>query len=75
MHDRGPLSVGKAFSLLMREYEPLPYLGDLMFWWLLQRLIDAPQPLLIISDNLDEWPQRQLALTERGRDLLGRCNA
>ncbi|EWH03396.1 hypothetical protein [Halomonas sp. BC04] len=53
----------------------MPYLGDLMFWWLLQRLIDAPQPLLIVSNNQEEWPHRQLALTERGRDLLDRCNA
>lgn len=74
VRDHGPLPVGKAFSLLMREYEPLPYLGDLMFWWLLQPLIDAPQPLLIVSDNQEEWPHRQLALTERGRGVLGWCS-
>ncbi len=71
LHDHGPLPVGKAFSYLMREYEPLPYLGDLMFWWLLQPLIDAPEPLLAISDTQQEWPHRQLALTTRGRAVLG----
>ncbi|NIC05677.1 DUF1835 domain-containing protein [Billgrantia bachuensis] len=70
VRDHGPLAVGKAFSYLMREYEPLPYLGDLMFWWLLQPLIAAPQPLLDISATHREWPHRQLALTERGRNVL-----
>ncbi|MDR5907034.1 DUF1835 domain-containing protein [Franzmannia qiaohouensis] len=71
VRDHGPLPVGKAFSYLMREYEPLPYLGDLMFWWLLQPLIDAPEPLLAISATHQEWPHRQLALTARGWAVLG----
>ncbi|MFQ3788955.1 DUF1835 domain-containing protein [Halomonas sp. A29] len=70
VRDHGPLTVGKAFSYLMREYEPLPYLGDLMFWWLLQSLIAEPEPLLAISDIHREWPHRQLALTKWGRDVL-----
>ncbi|WP_234274419.1 DUF1835 domain-containing protein [Billgrantia zhangzhouensis] len=70
VHDHGPLPVGKAFSYLMREYEPLPYLGDLMFWWLLQPLICEPEPLLAISETHREWPHRQLALTERGLTAL-----
>ncbi|QJQ96326.1 MULTISPECIES: DUF1835 domain-containing protein [Halomonadaceae] len=71
VRDHGPLPVGKAFSLLMREYEPLPYLGDLMFWWLLQPLATAPQALLHISDTHQEWSHRQLTLTQRGRAVLG----
>ncbi|RCV86222.1 DUF1835 domain-containing protein [Billgrantia montanilacus] len=75
VRDHGPLPVSKAFSYLMREYEPLPYLGDLMFWWLLQPLIAEPESLLAISDIHQEWPHRQLALTERGRAVLhGRSN-
>ncbi|PMR74482.1 DUF1835 domain-containing protein [Billgrantia endophytica] len=70
VRDHGPLPVGKAFSYLMREYEPLPYLGDLMFWWLLQPLISAPQPALEISDTQREWPHRRLAITELGRAIL-----
>ncbi|MDW5377745.1 DUF1835 domain-containing protein [Halomonas sp. HP20-15] len=75
VRDHGPLTVGQAFSWLMREYEPLPYLGDLMFWWLLQPLIATPQAPLEIGDTHKEWPHRQLALTARGRGLLeGRRN-
>ncbi|MBA2780281.1 DUF1835 domain-containing protein [Billgrantia kenyensis] len=70
VRDHGPLPVGKTFSYLMREYEPLPYLGDLMFWWLLQPLIAGPEPLLAISEIQREWPHRRLELTVRGRTVL-----
>ncbi|MBD3896493.1 DUF1835 domain-containing protein [Halomonas sp. ML-15] len=70
VRDHGPLPVGRAFALLMREYEPLPYLGDLMFWWLLQPLMAEPRPLLEISDTHEEWPHRQLALTALGQAVL-----
>lgn len=70
VRDHGPLPVGKAFAYLMRDYEPLPYLGDLMFWWLLQPLITAPQPALEISETHREWPHRRLSLTDLGRDVL-----
>ncbi|MGM0700816.1 MAG: DUF1835 domain-containing protein [Pseudomonadota bacterium] len=70
VRDHGPLPVGKAFAYLMREYEPLPYLGDLMFWWLLQPLIATPQPPLEIGETHEEWPHRRLNLTELGRDIL-----
>lgn len=49
-------------------------LGDLMFWWLLQPLIDEPEPLLTISNTRQEWPHHRLELTELGRSVLeGRC--
>lgn len=70
VRNHGPLPVGKAFSYLMRECEPLPYLGDLMFWWLLQPLITTSQPALEISDAHREWPRRRLALTELGQAIL-----
>ncbi|EPC01514.1 hypothetical protein L861_16720 [Litchfieldella anticariensis FP35 = DSM 16096] len=70
VRDHGPLTVGKTFSYLMREYEPLPYLGDLMFWWQIQPLVTAPQAVLAISDIHREWPHRRLALTDLGRAIL-----
>ncbi|WP_136068666.1 DUF1835 domain-containing protein [Modicisalibacter radicis] len=70
VRDHGPLPVGKTFAYLMREYEPLPYLGDLMFWWLLQPLIVAPRPALAISEAHEEWPHRRLGLTGLGHDIL-----
>ncbi|SDK35889.1 DUF1835 domain-containing protein [Billgrantia gudaonensis] len=70
VRDHGPLPVGKAFAYLMREYEPLPYLGDLTFWWLLQPLIATPQPPLEIGEAHEEWPHRRLSLTDLGHDIL-----
>ncbi|MCG7599334.1 hypothetical protein MHM84_06015 [Halomonas sp. McH1-25] len=59
----------------MREYEPLPYLGDLMFWWLIQPLTTAPEPAMALSSTDKEWPQRRLLLTDLGREMLeGRRN-
>lgn len=75
VRDHGPLPVGQAFAYLMRDYEPLPYLGDLMFWWLIQPLITAPQPTLEIGETHREWPHRRLVLTELGQAVLeGRRN-
>ncbi|MFG6177877.1 DUF1835 domain-containing protein [Halomonas sp. THAF12] len=70
VRDHGPLAVGQAFAHLMREREPLPYLGDLMFWWLLQPLILAPRPALEIAETQREWPHRRLSLTALGCELL-----
>ncbi|MEH6565067.1 MAG: DUF1835 domain-containing protein [Halopseudomonas sp.] len=66
----GPLSVGQVFSRLMREAEPLPYLGDLMFWWLLQPLLEGATPLLQIEKSHLKWPQRPLRLTALGDAVL-----
>ncbi|QEM81814.2 DUF1835 domain-containing protein [Halomonas binhaiensis] len=70
VRDHGPLPVGKTFAYLMAEREPLPYLGDLMFWWLLQPLITAPQTVLEISDTQLDWPHRQLVLTALGQSVV-----
>ncbi|SDU03584.1 DUF1835 domain-containing protein [Halopseudomonas salegens] len=71
VRDHGPLPVGKVFSHLMRTREPLPYLGDLMFWWMLQPLLTAADPLLeIVAEQAAQWPQRELALTRTGQAVL-----
>ncbi|MGH8462942.1 MAG: DUF1835 domain-containing protein, partial [Pseudomonas sp.] len=70
----GELAAGKVFGQLMMRYEPLPYLGDLMFHTLLQPLIHAPRPLLNEAPG-DDWRQRLLRLTALGEQvLLGRAN-
>ncbi|WP_425055860.1 DUF1835 domain-containing protein [Pseudomonas abyssi] len=67
---QGPLPTGKVFAALMRNDEPLPYLGDLMFWWLLQPLLGGPTPLLQIDDSAADWPQRVIQLTPQGEAVL-----
>jgi len=66
----GPLPAGKAFATLMRYDEPLPYLGDLMYWWLLQPLLNGAAPLLHSDDDHLDWPQRTIRLTPQGEAVL-----
>ncbi|EJL02012.1 hypothetical protein PflQ2_2369 [Pseudomonas fluorescens Q2-87] len=65
----GELPAGKVFEHLMMRYEPLPYLGDLMFHALLQPLINAPAPLMSEASGAD-WRQRSLRLTALGERVL-----
>lgn len=64
--DEGPLTAGKLFGRLALEVEPLPYLGDLMYWCDLSRLVGGGA---IEADERD-WPQRQLQITPLGRACL-----
>ena len=69
LHERGPLEAGRIFAALMREYEPLPWLGDLMFWRILQETAQTADPLLTIAPG-EEWPERVVSLTDAGRACL-----
>ena len=53
------------------EREPLPFLGDLMFWDVLAELADAAQPAINAQSTEDHgrWPRRRMSLTETGRRL------
>lgn len=69
-------TAGKAFSVLMREREPLPFLGDLMFWHVLQDLNQCGQALIDGVELSDAggsdvpWPERALRLTGLGEDVV-----
>ena len=77
IHDHGPLPVGKVFSHLIRTYDPLPYLGDLMFWTEIQWMMDCRAPLFTLSKAGPEtnWPDQIITLTKTGQETLaGRRN-
>jgi hypothetical protein len=81
--EAGPLPLAELFRKAGIEAEPLPYLGDAMFWYLVHRLMIARVPALIWTDggsagsSLDQmqlldqqsW-QRAVRLTEAGRTVL-----
>jgi hypothetical protein len=67
--DQGELPAGKVFGHLMMSYEPLPYLGDLMFHSLLRPLIDASQPLVYEQPGV-EWQKRLVRITALGEQVL-----
>lgn len=69
----GPLTPGRIFALHLYEADPLPTLGDLVFFNILDGLIHADRPALeYLSYDPDELPHRRgdLALTEVGHALL-----
>lgn len=64
----GPLTGGKLYRRLTLEDEPLPYLGDLMYWHELAPLLEGGA---ISTDAPElEWRERPLQLTELGHDVL-----
>ncbi|OCX20453.1 DUF1835 domain-containing protein [Pseudomonas graminis] len=67
--EKGEMPAGKVFGHLMLTYEPLPYLGDMMFNALLRPLIDAPHPLLHEQSG-SEWPKRLVRLTALGERVV-----
>ncbi|KTC62574.1 hypothetical protein AO262_12020 [Pseudomonas fluorescens ABAC62] len=66
----GPAPFARVFAELMAKRDPLPSLGDMMFHALMRPLIDAEQPLLTETDAQKPWPQRMLALTALGHEVL-----
>ncbi|WP_455928323.1 DUF1835 domain-containing protein [Pseudomonas capeferrum] len=68
--EAGPVPFGRVYAELMGKREPLPYLGDMMFHALMRPLIDGENPLLIESEAQLPWPQRTLAPTALGRQVL-----
>ncbi|WP_461434243.1 DUF1835 domain-containing protein [Hoeflea alexandrii] len=69
----GPLPWGRVFSRFMREIDPLPYHGDLMFYGTVLRLRDAEDPALTDdpADGADlDWGKARFGLTDTGQQLL-----
>ncbi len=64
------LTAGKLFGRYMREMEPLPWLGDLMFWAIIRELTDTWKPLIEIASDNSEWPLKVLSITPTGRHVL-----
>ena len=70
--DSESLTAGRTFGLLTQQREPLPYLGDSMYWHVLRTLSQSPQPLITVRSNsaAEPWHQRQLRLTDWGQAIL-----
>ncbi len=64
----GPLTRQRLFHFLLSEAEPQPFLGDIMFYSVLDGLSQVETPALTISsDNQDE---ETYSLTDVGEQLL-----
>lgn len=75
LEDHGPLKGADLFRKLMTDYEPLPYLGDMMFWHLLVDFLNSDeQPFDYTTHDTANvklpWPQRVLSINNYGINLL-----
>ncbi|MBA1200217.1 DUF1835 domain-containing protein [Pseudomonas capeferrum] len=70
LQDLGPQTFGRLFAELMAVREPLPFLGDMMFHALLRPLIDSPRPLIVETEQEQQWTRRTLSLTALGHQVL-----
>ena len=68
----GPIPAGQVFRRLMMEREPLPFLGDLMFWHVVQDLATTREPVIAFdTDSRDQsWPRKKLSIESAGRCIL-----
>lgn len=62
---------GQLFRKLQLETEPLPYLGDLMYWSFLSDLENADDPAIEteVTAQPQVWPDRKILLTPLGEQL------
>lgn len=69
-----PATGGQVFRTLLRQTEPLPFLGDLMLWTVLSGMSRAGRPPFAIdpATALEPWQHRRLVLTYDGQDVLDR---
>ncbi|UTM57339.1 DUF1835 domain-containing protein [Photobacterium sp. CCB-ST2H9] len=66
-----PLAFPDLFSVY-QSTEPLPFLGDLMFWALIKPLTLGTAPLMIIEpdEKSESWFNQRLVMTDQGRRCL-----
>jgi hypothetical protein len=65
-------TIGRVFSRLTRELEPLPWLGDVMLFAIVEAMAKAAEPVFSITGNSAglNWPQRRLEITPTGKAVL-----
>ena len=58
--DKESTTAGQMFRQLMRERDPLPWLGDIMYWFILQSMMQtSPAAIKIAKEDLDKpWHDR-----------------
>jgi hypothetical protein len=63
---------GQTFHHLMMEREPLPWLGDVMFRFIVQSMKGVRQPVFTGAFGGEDWswPKERLTITDLGRAVL-----
>ena len=71
------VTAGQLFGKLIRERDPLPWLGDVMYWFILQSMTQAGRAVFEISDGdlKKPWHERLLTITETGQKVIAGTQA
>ncbi|MEZ9233089.1 DUF1835 domain-containing protein [Vibrio amylolyticus] len=64
-----PITVGELFQKSQKA-DPIPCLGDVMFYALLLPLTQLETPILTINSNDDTWLKQEITLTPSGKACL-----
>jgi hypothetical protein len=66
------MTAGLMFKKMMTERDPLPWLGDIMYWYILGSMMQAEKPVFAVSasDLQKPWVERVLTITQTGREVL-----
>ena len=67
-----PRTAGEIYSALMREREPLPWLGDIMLLFILNSMRAATKPMFTgtFKGEQRQWLDELLTITDLGRAVL-----
>ena len=67
-----PRTVGQTYAELMLSREPLPWLGDLMFLFIVEGMKRSAEPVFTGAFDGDDqhWSQERLTITDLGRAVL-----
>ncbi len=65
-------TAGQLFKKLVSDRDPLPWLGDIMYWFILQSMTQVSQPVFKIPecDLKKPWHERTLTITDTGKKVL-----
>lgn len=68
----GPIPSGRIYRDITMEMDPLPWLGDLMFRFILESMLALNDAVLGVEPRSKDvaWPDRRVGLTELGKAVL-----
>jgi hypothetical protein len=67
----GQKAIGEVYRDLMVAREPLPWLGDLMFLFVVESMKRVSQPVFTAAPGRTQrWPSERLTITDMGRAVL-----
>ncbi|WP_087020347.1 DUF1835 domain-containing protein [Thaumasiovibrio subtropicus] len=64
------VTVKALFSHFQHHIDPLPFLGDVMFWSMIKPMTSGTTPLLALETANDHWLTQTLQITEQGKRCL-----